>query len=253
MKGPNEAREGRRVVGRQPVLELLRAGRPVNRLFVAEGAEGGSIPEIVARAREMGAVVTRVPKRRLDDWVGDVSHQGVMADVAPFAYADLDVLLESVKASGRPGLFVLLDGIEDPHNLGSILRTAEACAVDGVVIPKRRAAAVTETVAKASAGAAEFVPVARVANLGQALVRLTEAGYWAVGADAGGKRAFTDVDYRGPTVLVIGGEGKGLSRLIRERCDEVVGIPMLGRIHSLNAGVAAGVLLYEVIRQRTAR
>ncbi|MBX6396122.1 MAG: 23S rRNA (guanosine(2251)-2'-O)-methyltransferase RlmB, partial [Alicyclobacillaceae bacterium] len=179
------------------------------------------------------------------------NHQGVIADVAPFAYADVDDLLAAVAESGRPGLFVLLDGIEDPHNLGSILRTAEACGVDGVVIPKRRAAAVTETVSKASAGAVEYVPVARVANLPQTVVRFKEAGYWVIGADGNGRRSYLDPDYSVPTALVIGGEGTGLSRLVRQRCDEVVHIPMFGRVNSLNAGVAAAVLLYEVVRQRT--
>lgn len=244
--------QSRRVIGRQPVLELLRAGRPVNRLFIAEGAEGGSMAEITARAKEAGIVITRVPRNRLDEWASGMNHQGVMADVAPFAYADLDECLRAAELHQWPGLFVLLDGIEDPHNLGSILRTAEACAVDGVVVPKRRAAAVNETVVKASAGAAEFVPVIRVGNLGQTILTLKRSGYRVIGADTEGDCDFTDADYRGPTALVIGGEGKGLGRLVRERCDEVVHIPMAGRVNSLNAGVAAGVLLYEAIRQRSA-
>lgn len=242
---------GERVSGRQPVLEVLRSGRPLNKLFVAEGAEGGSIREILARARERGVVVVRVPRARLDEWTGGIHHQGVVADVAPYAYADVDDLLNRAARSNRPGLFLFLDGIEDPHNLGAILRTAEAAGVHGVVIPKRRAAQVTEAASRASAGAAAHVPVARVTNLARTVAQFQDAGYWVVGTDGRAPKPYFEADYTGPTVLVVGGEGAGMSRLVRERCDEVVHIPMLGRVSSLNAGAAAAVVLFEAVRQRS--
>ncbi|MCL6517307.1 23S rRNA (guanosine(2251)-2'-O)-methyltransferase RlmB [Alicyclobacillus sp.] len=235
------------VVGRHPVLEALKAGRPINKVMVADTAEGGSLVEILSRARAAGVVVQTVPRQTLARMFGD-AHQGVAAYVAPRAYVELDDVL--ARETGHPPLIVLLDEVSDPANFGAILRTAEATAVQGVVIPKRRAVPLTESVAKAAAGAVEYVPVARVTNLVQAMERLKAAGYWLVGADVGGGHNYTEVDYRGSVALVIGAEGKGLSRLVKEHCDYLVRLPMLGRLQSLNASVAAGVLLYEVVRQR---
>ncbi len=235
------------VVGRHPVLEALKAGRPINKILVSEASEGGSLIEILGKARAAGVVVQSVPKSHLQKIAG-TNHQGIVAYVAPREYADLDAVL--ARDTGQPPLVVLLDEVEDPYNFGAILRTCEAVGAQGVVIPKRRAVPLTETVAKAAAGAVEYVPVARVANLVQAMERLKEAGYWIVGADVGGESLYTEVDYRGPIGVVIGAEGKGLSRLVKENCDFLVRLPMHGQLQSLNASVAAGILLYEVVRQR---
>jgi 23S rRNA (guanosine2251-2'-O)-methyltransferase len=235
------------VVGRHPVLEALKAGRPINKILVSEASEGGSLIEILGKARAAGVVVQSVPKAHLQKIAG-ANHQGIVAYVAPREYVDLDTVL--TRNTGQPPLVVLLDEVEDPYNFGAILRTCEAVGAQGVVIPKRRAVPLTDTVAKAAAGAVEYVPVARVANLVQAMERLKEAGYWIVGADVGGESLYTEVDLRGPIGVVIGAEGKGLSRLVKEHCDFLVRLPMKGQLQSLNASVAAGILLYEVVRQR---
>lgn len=235
------------IVGRHPVLEALKSGRPINKLLVAEGAEGGSLPEILGKAKAQGIVIQRVPRTKLDHVAGE-HHQGVLLYVAPHDYASLDDIL-AVKSKGLP-LVVLLDEVEDPYNLGAILRTAEATGVTGVVIPKRRSVPLTGVVAKVAAGAVEHVPVARVTNLVQAIERLQKEGYWVVGADASATQMYTETTYKDSIALVIGAEGKGLSRLVKERCDFLVKLPMLGQLQSLNASVATGVLLYEVVRQR---
>ncbi|MBX6352482.1 MAG: 23S rRNA (guanosine(2251)-2'-O)-methyltransferase RlmB [Thermoflavifilum sp.] len=235
--------------GRHPVLEALKAGRPLNKLWLAEGAEGGSLAEILARAREQGVIIQRVPRQRLARLAGE-NHQGVVAFIAAHEYATLNDVMQ--RDTGHAPLVVLLDELSDPHNLGAIVRSAEAAGAQGVVVPRRRSVPLTQTVAKAAAGALEYLPVARVPNLVQAMERLKEAGYWVYGADAGAARLYTEVDLRGATAIVIGAEGKGLSRLVKERCDDLVKLPMLGRVGSLNASVAAGVLLYEAVRQRQA-
>lgn len=232
------------VKGRHAVLAALESGRSVNKVWVAEGASG--MEAIVAKARSRGIVVQFVPRNRLDEMAG--AHQGVIAQVAPYAYADLEDVIG--RDAGVAPLVVVLDEIADPHNFGAILRTAEAAGAQGVVIGKRRQAQITDVVAKAAAGALESLPVARVANVAQALERLKQAGYWIVGADVQARATYTEIDYRGATALVIGSEGQGMRRLVRERCDFLVSIPILGRVQSLNASVAAGVLLYEAVRQR---
>ncbi|WP_035453763.1 23S rRNA (guanosine(2251)-2'-O)-methyltransferase RlmB [Alicyclobacillus herbarius] len=235
------------VAGRHPVLEALKAGRPISRIVVAEGAEGGSLQEILRRAREAGVVVQRAPRHSLAR-VGGAGHQGIIAYVAAHAYAELDEVLAVER--GQAPLLVLLDEVVDPHNLGAVIRTADATGVQGVVVPKRRSAPLSEVVAKAAAGALEYVPVARVSNLVQTMERLKQAGYWLVGTDARAEALYTEVDYTGPIAVVIGAEGKGLSRLVKEHCDYLVRLPMQGHVQSLNASVAAGVLLYEIVRQR---
>jgi len=232
------------VKGRHAVLAALESERPVNKVWVAEGASG--MDAIVAKARSRGVVVQFVPRSRLDEMAS--AHQGVIAQVAPYAFVDLDDVIR--RDTGFAPLVVVLDEIADPHNFGAILRTAEASGAQGVVIGKRRQAQVTDVVAKAAAGALETLPVARVANVAQALQRLKQAGYWIVGADVEAKVPYTEVDYRGPTAVVIGSEGQGMRRWVREQCDFLVSIPILGRVQSLNASVAAGVLLYEAVRQR---
>lgn len=235
------------VAGRRPVLEALKAGRPINKLLVSEGSEGGSLIEIIERAKDAKIPISRVPRPSLDRLAGQ-GHQGVALSVAPRAYAELEDVMR--RNTGQAPLIVILDEVSDPHNLGAIIRSSEATGVQGVVIPKRRSVALTHTVAKASAGAIEYVPVARVNNLVQAIEQLKAKGYWIVGTDIENASGYTDVDYTGPTALVIGAEGQGLTRLVKEHCDFLVALPMLGQVQSLNASVATGVLLYEIIRQR---
>lgn len=236
------------LTGRHPVASALDSNRPINKVLVAEGAAQSRVQHIVAKAREKGIVVQFVPRSRLDALTDGV-HQGVAAYVAPYEYVDLADITS--RTTGQPPLVVVLDGIHDPHNLGAIIRTAEAAGAQGVVIGKHRAAPVTETVAKAAAGALEHLPVARVANIVQALQQLKDEGYWLVGTTTAAENRLSDVDYRGKTVVVVGAEATGLHRLVEENCDFLVSIPILGHVQSLNASVASGVVLYEVVRQRT--
>jgi len=237
------------IAGRHPVIEALKAERPINKIVIAEGAEGGSLAELIGKARAQGIVIQTAPRTHLSK-VTREKHQGVIAYVSPHPYAEIDDIVG--RATGHTPLVVLLDEVTDPYNLGAVLRTADATGVQGVIIPKRRAVPLTGIVAKSSAGAMEYVPVARVANLVQAIDRLKADGYWIVGTSLGeGTSDFRTVDYKGKTAVVIGAEGQGLSRLVAEHCDFLVGIPMLGKLQSLNASVAAGVLLYEIVRQRS--
>lgn len=239
-----------RLEGRNPVLEALRAGRPINKLLVAEGSKDGSIREILALARQRRLIIQEVDRKRLDELAGSRAHQGVLAFVAPKPYVEIEALLAGAQARGESPFLLILDELEDPQNFGSILRTAEAAGVHGVVIPRRRAVGLTAAVGKASAGAMEYMPVARVANIAQTLDLLKEKRLWIAGADSSGDRLYYHTDLSGPLALVIGGEGRGLGPLIRSKCDLLVRIPMFGRVSSLNAGVAAALLIYEVVRQR---
>lgn len=238
------------VFGRQPVLEALRSGQEVNKLLVVRGQRQGSIREILALAKDSGIVVQEVDRTVLDKISDGGNHQGVLAQLADVRYWSLEELLAKPHASDWPPFLVLLDGIQDPHNLGSILRSAEAMGVDGVIIPQRRAVGVTGTVMKSSAGAANYVPVCRVTNLPSTMDVLKKAGFWLVGADMSGATCYTQ-DLTGAIALVIGGEGSGLSRLVQEKCDFLSSIPMRGQINSLNASVAAALLMFEVTRQRS--
>lgn len=237
------------VLGRRAVMEALKGERELNKLLVQENASGGSFSEIIHRAKEQSVVIQTVPRAKLDEITQHGNHQGVVAYVAAKEYVELDELI-AIALKKKPALLVMLDGIEDPHNLGSILRSVDAAGASGVIIPKRRAVPLTGTVAKASAGALEHVEVARVTNLSQAIDALKEAGFWLVGADAKAPTFHWQADFTMPTVLVIGNEGEGLARLTAERCDMLVKLPMHGQVDSLNAGVATGILLYEVVRQR---
>ncbi|MDI6870796.1 MAG: 23S rRNA (guanosine(2251)-2'-O)-methyltransferase RlmB [Bacillota bacterium] len=229
----------------------MRAGHPITRLLVAKGGRSGALLALVAAAREKGVPVQEVERKRLE-WLAGPGHQGVVAYAAAKEYVELDDLLGRARNSGEEPLLIAVDTLEDPHNLGSILRTADAVGAHGVIIPRHRNVGLTATVAKTSAGAVEYVPVARVGNLVQALEALKAAGLWVVGADQSAEQEFTRARLTGPLAVVIGGEGTGLSRLVRERCDFLVRLPMRGRVNSLNAGVAAAVLLYEIVRQRAA-
>jgi len=247
-----EERPGQDIIeGRNPVLEALKAGRPIGKLLLSRDIERHSIVgQILHQAREAGVLVERVDPRLIQKLSPTGHSQGVLAMVAAAEYVTLDDLLARSRSLGEPPLYVLLDGIEDPYNLGAILRTADAAGVHGAVIPQRRAVGLTAAVARASAGAVEYVPVARVSNLSQAMARLGEEGVWTVGVDMVGGMDYTQADYRQPTALLVGAEGKGLSHLVKQRCDLLVSIPMKGRIASLNASGAAALVMYEASRQR---
>lgn len=238
------------IVGRNPVLEALRAGRPVERLLVAKGASGAAIDEIVALARRSGLTVQFDDRRRLDRLAEGHVHQGVVAVAAPVPYVSVDEILALARRRGEEPLLLALDEVQDPHNLGSLLRSADGAGAHGIVVPRRRSAGLTMTVARTSAGAVEHVPVAQVSNLVQTLSDLKGRGMWVAGADTAGQREYWDADLSGPLVIVIGGEDKGLGRLVRRTCDFLVRIPMHGRINSLNAAVAGALLLFESSRQR---
>ncbi|MDD4335096.1 MAG: 23S rRNA (guanosine(2251)-2'-O)-methyltransferase RlmB [Desulfotomaculaceae bacterium] len=237
------------IAGRNPVKEALRSGRPINKIMIAEGVLTGPLQEIFTTARDRKISVQKVDRRRLEKFASGIAHQGIVAFIAAKEYVDIDDILAGINSGEEPFL-IILDEISDPHNLGAILRTADAAGVHGVVIPRRRSAPLTPTVAKSSAGAIEYVKVARVTNLPQAIEQLKKKGLWIVGAEADGKDLYWETSLGGPLGLVIGSEGKGLGRLVKERCDSLVRLPMLGRVNSLNASVAAALLVYEVLRQR---
>lgn len=253
----SDASGGSHVFGVQPVLELLRAGRrPVERVTVAEGAHESRLHEIVELARAASVPVRRAPRAELQRMVTGANHQGVVATVAAARYLSSDELLERLAArvgTEDPPLAVVLDGIEDPRNLGAIIRTVECAGADGVFVPERRAVGLTETVAKSAAGALEYVSVARASNVVRLIEELKERGVWTVGTAADAKTSYDEWDWTQPCALLLGGEGEGLRRLARERCDVLVRIPLRGRVESLNVSVAAGIILYEALRQRTAR
>jgi 23S rRNA (guanosine2251-2'-O)-methyltransferase len=240
-----------------PVLEALRAGRrKVEAVTVADGVRHHRLNELLALARAKGIAVRQAPRAALDRATANANHQGVMATVSAARYAEGSELMDriaSLSADGETPLVVVLDGVEDPRNFGAILRTAECAGVHGVFIPERRAVGLTETVAKAAAGALEHLPVARVANLNRLIEELKERGVWTVGTSAEAGMEYTAWDWKTPTAVFFGGEGAGLHRLVRERCDALVSIPIRGRIASLNVSVAAGIVLYEALRQRKAR
>ncbi|MBQ3879157.1 MAG: 23S rRNA (guanosine(2251)-2'-O)-methyltransferase RlmB [Oscillospiraceae bacterium] len=239
------------VEGRNAVLEALRAGRTIDKIYILRGAHDASLGEILARAKRAGIVVVESERAKLDAMSMTGVHQGVIAACAAHEYADFDALLEKAKEKDGPALFVLCDGITDPHNLGAIIRTAGAVGADGVIIPKRRSVALTAVVAKAAAGALEYVPVARVGNLTNAIEKLKDAGIWIYGTSDRAEKSLYQTDLRGNAAFVVGSEGEGMSRLVEENCDFVLSIPMAGRIASLNASNAAAVVLFEAVRQRT--
>ncbi len=240
-----------RLTGIHAVAEALRAGRALERIVIASGRHGERIGELVRLARERGVPVRFEDRAQVDRLAGTRDHQGVVALAAAKQVLSLeDLLQKTARLDARHGLVVLLDGVEDPQNLGAVVRTALAAGADGVVIPERRAAGLTESVARASAGALAHLPVARVPNLVRAMEEMKEAGYWLIGLDERAAKAYTEVDFSGTTGIVLGGEGKGLHELTRKRCDLLVSIPTTGPVRSLNVAVAAGVVLFEALRQR---
>lgn len=239
------------LTGIHAVEEALRADRPIERILIARGRSGPRVQELIEACRARGVPVRFEPRQQLTQLAGSERHQGVVALVAARGYIALEELLKAGPREGRAGLLVVLDAVEDPHNLGAILRTAHCAGADGVILPERRAAPLTETVARAAAGAIEHLPVARVTNLGRALEELKQAGYWTIGLDERAPTRFDGVDYRSACALVLGSEGKGLHEQVRKKCDFLVSIPTFGKIASLNVSVAAGIVLYEVVRQRS--
>ena len=236
------------IAGRNAVFEAIRSGRAIDRLFVQDNAEG-SIGKILAEAKQRGLTCTKVSRAALDRMTGGVVHQGVAAQAAAHTYASVEEILQIAKDRGEDPLLILLDGLEDPHNLGAIMRSAECAGAHGVVIPKHASVGLTETVAKASAGAIEYLPVARVTNLVQTMEKLKEHGLWIAACDMG-ESLYYEADLTGPLAIVVGNEGKGISRLVKEHCDLTVSIPLKGKINSLNASNAAAIIVYEARRQR---
>lgn len=237
------------IEGRNAVIEAFRAGKTIDKVFILDGCQDGPIRTVIREAKKTDCIINFVKKERLDEMSSTGKHQGVIAFSAAFEYAQVSDILEVARKKGEPPFIILLDEIEDPHNLGAIIRTANLAGAHGVIIPKRRAAGLTATAIKASAGAINYTPVAKVTNISNTIEELKKEGMWFVCADMGGETMYR-LNLTGPIGLVIGNEGSGVSRLVREKCDMVASIPMKGDIDSLNASVAAGVLAFEIVRQR---
>ncbi len=238
------------VEGRNAVLELLESGRDINKILVANGEKHGSIHKILAIAKERQIIVTEMERNKLNQIAQTPNNQGVIAIVPPYDYCEVEDILEEAKRKDEMPFILILDGIEDPHNLGSIIRTAETAGVHGIIIPKRRAASVNSTVSKVSAGAVEYMKIARVNNINETIRYLKEQDVWICGTDMDTNTIYTKQDYKMPIAIVIGSEGFGMSRLVKENCDFLVKIPMKGKITSLNASVSAGIIMYEVVKNR---
>lgn len=238
-----------KIIGRNPVLEAIRSGREIDKILIKKGGAEGSINAIIKKARERGIVVQEVERQKLNSIAGGENHQGVIAFAAAHEYASVKDILSLAEKKNEPPFIIICDGLTDPHNLGSVLRTANCVGANGVIIPKRGGVGLNSVVAKTSAGAVEYTPVARVTNIARTIDELKDAGLWITGADMDGTPMY-DIDLKGAVGLVIGAEGEGLSRLVKEKCDFIASIPMSGEINSLNASAAAAVLMYEVVRQR---
>lgn len=239
--------------GKHSVLEALRSGRPIHKIWIGDQSQKYWSQPIVDAAKQSGVSVQFVDKRKLDQLASNVQHQGVVAQVAAYGYIELDDIVQRAFDSGEPPFLIILDEIEDPHNLGSVLRTADCTGVHGIVIPKRRSVGLTAAVSKISAGAVEYVPVARVTNIARTIEQLQKAGIWTVASAGDAEQLLHEIDLTVPLAVVIGNEHKGISRLVKETCDFTARLPMYGHIDSLNAAVAAGVMMYEVVRQRKLR
>lgn len=240
------------VEGRNPVLEAIKSGRTIDKLYIAKGDVEGSIRMIIAMAKERGIIIQETDRRKLNEMSQTGSHQGVIAQVSAYSYSEVDDIIELAKSRNEDPFIIVLDEIEDPHNLGSIIRSANVMGAHGIIIPKRRSVSVTATVLKSAAGAAEYVKIAKVTNINSTLRELKDKGVWVIGADMAGSPCFMH-NLTGSIAIVIGNEGSGLSKLVRDNCDNLVSIPVHGEIDSLNASVAAGVLMYEIGRQRTGK
>lgn len=237
------------IIGRNPVIEVLKSSRDINKIWVAENSLKGQAQQIIELAKDRGITINFVPKKKIDQMV-EGNHQGVVAQVAAYEYVHIDDILKVAEKREEMPFLLLLDEIEDPHNLGSIMRTADAVGAHGIVIPKRRAVGLTATVAKSSTGAIEHIPVARVTNMARTIEELKEKGVWIIGTDASAKDDYRNLDGNMPLALIIGSEGKGIGRLVKEKCDFLIKMPMVGHVTSLNASVAGSLLMYEVFRKR---
>ena len=238
------------VEGRNSVLELLESGKDINKIFIAKGERHGSINKIIAIAKEKGIIIVEKDKRQMDEMAQNQNYQGVIAIVPPFEYCEIEDIIDYAQEKKEDPFVLILDGIEDPHNLGSIIRTAETAGVHGVIIPKRRAAAVNSTVNKTSAGAVEHMHIARVTNISDAIQKLKDEGLWICGTDINTEKYYYDQDLTGPLGIVIGNEGSGMSDKVRKNCDFLVKIPMKGKVTSLNASVSTGIVIYEAVEQK---
>ena len=245
----SEEKSGSIICGRNPVLEAVRSGREIDRLLVAHGVSGGSVTAIIAKCRAKGILIKEVSPQKLDYYCGGANHQGVAVMFAAQEYATVEDIFASAEERNQKPFIIICDEIEDPHNLGAIVRTAEACGVHGIIIPKRRSASLNATVAKAASGALEYMPVARVTNIASTIDELKKRGVWVFGADMDGED-YTRSDFDLPCAIVIGNEGSGIGALTAKKCDKIISLPMFGKINSLNASVAAGVLMYEAVRKR---
>lgn len=241
------------VEGRNSVIELLESGKDINKIYVTRGEKHGSINKIIAKAKERKIIIVEKDKRQMQEMAQTENYQGVIAIVPPYEYCEIEDILEEAKKRKEDPFVLILDGIEDPHNLGSIIRTAETAGVHGIIIPKRRAAAVNSTVNKTSAGAVEHMKIARVNNITDSIKKLKEEGLWICGTDINTKTYYYDQDLTGPIGIVIGNEGQGMSEKVRKNCDFLVKIPMKGKVTSLNASVSAGIIIYEVLKQTIAK
>lgn len=239
-----------KIEGRNPVMEALRSERGIDKILIAKGAEQGSIQKIIGLAKDKGIPIQYVERQKIDQLSESHAHQGVLAYVAAYEYVDVENILERAQKKGEDPFIIILDEITDPHNLGSVIRTANAAGAHGIIIPKRRSVGLTAVVAKTSAGALEYVPVAKVSNIAQTIDNLKHRGIWIIGADMDGPQTYYKANLTGKIALVIGSEGKGIGRLIKEKCDFLVHIPMKGEVGSLNASVAASIMIYEVMKQR---
>lgn len=239
-----------KIVGRNPVLEAVKSGRDIDKIFIKKGKPEGSLVPLIRKARDKGIIISEVDKQKLDELAAGANHQGVVAFVSEIKYKTINDIFETAKARGEDPFVIICDKITDPHNIGAIIRTAECVGAHGIIIPKRNSAPINEIVAKTSAGAVEYLNICRVTNIAQAIDELKELGMWITGADMDGKSMY-DIDLKGSIGLVIGSEGEGISRLVRDKCDFIASIPMKGNVTSLNASVAAGVLMYEAVRQRS--
>ena len=246
----NEKKFDDQVEGRNSVLELLESGRDINKIFVTRGEKHGSINKIIAIAKERKIIIVEKDKKQMDEMAQQENYQGVIAIVPPFEYVEVDDILKIAEEKNEEPFILILDGIEDPHNLGSIIRTAETAGVHGIIIPKRRAAAVNSTVNKASAGAVEHMPIARVTNISETIEKLKRSGLWICGTDVNTNKYYYNQDLTGPLGIVIGNEGNGISDKVKKNCDFIVKIPMKGKIQSLNAAVSTGIVVYEAVKQR---
>lgn len=237
------------IIGRNPVAEAISSSRPIESILVAKTSKTGSIVGIIAKAREKQILIKEVDSKKLDYMTGNANHQGIVAIVSVKEYCSVDDIILNAQNKGEDPFIIILDEIEDPHNLGAIIRTADCSGAHGIIIKKRNAAGLTFTVEKASAGAVEYMPVARVTNISDTIEKLKEQGFWIYAADMNGED-YNNVNYDGKVALVIGNEGKGISRLVKEKCDVIVSLPLKGHINSLNASVAAGILMYKIIEKR---